>query len=188
MRTTTFVRTVVPLAAMSLLVPVLGVGVAAAEEGLRCRLVKEDIVDPGLTLEGGAGGFYTPTPGNMTCQGMIAGRKADPKALGRYLERGRYGTKDPDNCLAGEGDGEFSAIVPTDRGSARLSALFTFTYGQLPLRGGVIGGTVKGKGFSGSIDIIPLEGDCLFTPVTKIYTIDEIVFDPTMADWQLIEE
>ena len=186
MRVTPFVRIVLPLAALPLIVAVTGNGIAyAVTTDLRCHLVKEDIFDPGLSLEGGHGVFYTETPGNMTCEGTVDGHKADGKALGRFLEKGRFGTKDPDSCLTGEGDGIFGAIIPTEGdGSARISTTFTFTFGDIPLHGGVIAGKFEGKGVRGTIDIIPLEGDCVFEPVTRVYTMDEIVFSSgSAADW-----
>jgi hypothetical protein len=185
----TSLRTATPLAAFALVAATAGaaVSVVPPDTDLRCRLVKEDIIDPGLSLEGASGGFYTPTPGNLTCQGTIGGRQADPKALGRFLEKGEYGTKDPDSCLAGEGKGIFGATIPTERGTARISVPFTFTFGELPLRGGVVGGRLQGDGVIGFFDVIPLAGDCVFTPVTKIYTIDEIIFSSPAAAWQFDE-
>jgi hypothetical protein len=190
MRAATFLRAAVPLAAGALLLASAGgaVSVVPPDTDLRCRLVKEDIVDPGLSLEGGSGGFYTPTPGNLTCTGTVGGRKADAKALGRYLEKGEYGTKDPDSCISGEGEGIFGATIPTERGTARISVPFTFTFGEVPLRGGVVGGRFQGEGVTGFFDVIPLAGDCVFTPVTKIYTIDEIVFSAPASAWVFDEE
>jgi hypothetical protein len=181
-------RIALPLAAVTVLLSTTALGAASAAEELRCRLVKEDVVDPGLSLEGSAGGFYTPTPGNIVCKGSINGRKATGET-GRYLEKGQYGTQNADNCLAGEGVGTFSMIIPTDRGSMRHVADFDFTIGDLPLHGGVIAGKVVGKGFAGTIDIIPLEGDCVVNPVTRIYTIDELVFtSASSASWSAVEE
>lgn len=189
MRAAPLLRAAIPAAALGLLVASAGVavGVGTGETNLRCRLVKEDIIEPGLTLEGASGAFYTPTPGNLTCEGTVGGRQADPKALGRFLEKGRYGTKDPDSCLGGEGEGVLGVTIPTERGTARISRAFTFTFGELPLRGGVIGGRIQGEGVQGAFDVFPLAGDCVFTPVTKIYTIEEIVFSSAAADWAFDE-
>ncbi len=141
-----------------------------------CFIDKEDILSPGLSLSASSGTVATPRPGIIECHGKING--AAPTGDGQVTEAARYGTKDPDTCTSGgEGDGKFDISIPTSAGVQTFSVVFTFTYGEPSTRGGVVAGKFQGKGFHGTFDATPTEGDCVSAPVTRIHTVDEIHFD-----------
>jgi hypothetical protein len=145
-------------------------------KGTECFIDKDDVLSPGLSLSPSSGTLATPAPGVIECHGKVNGH--DPTGDGQVTEQGRYGTKDPDTCQnGGEGDGRFVVSVPTNGGVQTFTMLFTFTYGEPSTRGGVVAGKFSGKGFHGTFDATPKEGDCVTKPVTRVHTVDEIEFE-----------
>lgn len=175
MRPPALLRLVVPFAVvpgLTLAVP----GVASADgPETHCRIVKENAVAPGLSVQGSSGTFRTPAAGVITCEGLVNGYR--PTGPGTFSETGRYGTKDPDTCLGGgEAEGRFDVAIPTEGGVQKVAREFRITYGEPSLRGGVVAGKVEGNDFHGTIDVIPVEGDCLLRPVTRIHVAQELRF------------
>jgi hypothetical protein len=108
-------------------------------------------------------------PGStIECHGPINGH--DPTGPGPYYEEARYGTKDPDTCQeGGEVEGFFSFVIPTTGGDQKVNCTaFALTYGEPSTKGGVVAGHFQGEGFRGTVDVTPLEGNCVTDPVTKI--------------------
>ncbi len=99
----------------------------------------------------------------MTCDGPVRG--IVPTGPGTLGVVGRYGTKDPDTCFTGEGEGRFSFTFPTAGGPGKRSNVFTFSFSLIGLSGSGFSGDGFGGGFD---DVQPEEGDCLVHPVTKI--------------------
>ena len=146
------------------------------EKHTECFIDKDDILSPGLSLSPSSGSVATPAPGTIECHGKVNGH--DPTGDGQVTEQARYGTKDPDTCQSGgEGDGKIEVSVPTNGGVQTFTLLFTFTYGDPSTRGGVVAGKFQGKGFHGTFDATPKEGDCVTKPVTRIHTVDEVEFE-----------
>jgi hypothetical protein len=141
-----------------------------------CFIDKDNVLSPGVSLNGSSGTAVTPEPGVIECHGKVNG--AAPTGDGQVTEDAHYGTKDPDTCTSGgEGVGRMDISVPTTAGVQSFSISFTFTYGEPSTRGGVVAGKFTGKGFHGTFDITPKKGDCLTAPITRIHTVDEVEFD-----------
>jgi hypothetical protein len=145
-------------------------------KGTECFIDKDDVLSPGLSISPSSGTVATPAPGVIECHGKVNGH--DPKGDGQVTEQARYGTKDPDTCQnGGEGDGKLEVSIPTSAGVERFTMLFTFTYGEPSTRGGVVAGKFQGRGFHGTFDATPKEGDCVTKPVTRVHTVDEVEFE-----------
>ena len=166
-------RLAAPVAVVS--VVALAGGAVAHGEDTMCRVVKDEAISPGLSLQGSSGVFRTVSTGVITCVGDVNGYK--PTGPGTFTESGRYGTKDPDTCLGGgEAEGNFIVSIPTSGGLKSVTRDFRITYGEPSVRGGVIAGKIEGNDFHGTLDIIPTEGDCVVRPVTRIYAVQDLMF------------
>jgi len=171
---------VLAVLALAVLLPAVRVRAGAFplddEKHTECFIDKDDVLSPGLSLSPSSGSAVTPAPGTIECHGKVNGH--DPTGDGQVTEQARYGTKDPDTCQnGGEGDGRLDISVPTNGGVQTLTLLFTFTYGEPSTRGGVVSGKFSGKGFHGTFDVTPKEGDCVTKPVTRVHTVDEVEFE-----------
>jgi hypothetical protein len=174
MRTKALLIMVAAVAPLAVLASPIGSGSAGAEGGTHCHIVKDDTLSPGLSVQPSTGTFTTPTLGTLECHGPVNGK--DPTGPGTVGEQGRYGTKDPDTCQGGgEGDGVFAMTIPVSGGVEKFSAAFTFTYGELSTRGGIVAGKFQGDGISGTFEVTPTEGDCVVRPITKIHVTDDFM-------------
>jgi hypothetical protein len=170
-------RAALPLAVVSLLSLAVADLAQAHGVGTTCRVVKEDVISPGLSLQGSSGTFRTVAQGVITCVGEVNGY--EPTGAGTFTERGRYGHADPDTCIGkGEAEGEFAVSIPTAKGVQKVTREFRISYGEPSVRGGVVAGKIEGNDFYGHLDAIPLEGDCVLRPVTRIHAVQELVFFP----------
>jgi hypothetical protein len=145
---------------------------AAAEDGPRCVLHKDDVVEPGLTLRQADIAYRTLVTASITCSGAADGHRIIRP--GTFTEAGRGRAA---NCLGGSGNGTFVIVVPTDAGPRTITRAYTFEYTALPARGGLLGGKLAGDGFHGTIDMFPVQGDCATRPLTRIHSLDNIEFD-----------
>lgn len=141
---------------------VAAVPAGSAPAPTHCRFASEVSLTPGLSIVPSSGTFSSGgETGTVECDGVVRGlRPTGPGTLG---VDGEYGTADPDTCLAGEGEGRFSFTFPTADGPGKRSNVFSFSFGLI---GGP--GAFEGKGFSGSFEVRPVEGNCFVTPVTRI--------------------
>ena len=156
-----------PAVALTLLLaPAVGPA-SAAPPPTRCTFSVVVSLSPGLSLVPTSGDFSSGgQTGTVSCDGVVRGvRPVGPGTLG---VTGRYGTRDPDTCLDGEGDGRFSFTFPTAEGEGRRSNVFSFSFGLLRAFAGGPPGEFSGDGFSGTIDVRPEEGNCFVAPVTKV--------------------
>jgi hypothetical protein len=104
--------------------------------------------------------------GPVTCDSLVAGEQ--PTGPGTLADAGRYGTKDPDTCSGGEGDGADTIKIPTADGIVRVTSQFTSTNGDtVPTHTGLGAGEFKATHFSGSFEFTPMEGDCVSAPLVK---------------------
>jgi hypothetical protein len=136
----------------------------AADPRTHCRFASEVTLSPGLSVVPSSGSFTSDGEnGTVECDGPVRGlQPVGPGTLGVF---GRYGTKDPDTCFAGEGEGRFSFTFPTAQGTGKRSNVFTFSFSLV----GAPSGGFEGDGFDGSFDDVrPEEGDCFVHPVTKV--------------------
>lgn len=147
---------------------------AGAGEGLVCDIVKRETLTPGLALTPSSGTYTTDGPQPAQCTGTIDG--ARPTGPGTYVNRGSYGTVDPDSCLGGEGTGRFTLQFPTDRGTTTIRRTFGFTFGDPSVRGGIVAGQLGGEDFVGTFEVVPVEGDCVVRPLTRTYETVQITF------------
>lgn len=69
-------------------------------------------------------------------------------------------------------------VLPTEKGIQKVTREFRIAYGDPSLRGGVVAGKIEGNDFYGTLDVIPLEGDCVLRPVTRIHAVSELTFFP----------
>jgi hypothetical protein len=129
-----------------------------------CTFESTITLQPGLSVVPSTGTFSSGgETGTVSCDGPVRG--IVPTGPGTLGVDGRYGTKDPDTCFAGEGDGRFHFTFPTATGQGKRSNVFTFSFSPIGLsRSGF-----TGDGFGGAFDEVrPEEGDCVVHPVTKI--------------------
>ncbi len=139
---------------------------SAAEPPTHCEFSVVVSLSPGLSFVPSSGEFTSDgETGTVTCDGIVRGvRPTGPGTLG---VTGRYGTRDSDTCLDGEGEGRFSFTFPTAQGEGKRSNVFSFSFGLLGALVGGPPGEFSGNGFSGTIEVQPEEGNCFVTPVTK---------------------
>ena len=143
---------------------VLPAPIAHAAEKTNCSFTSAIALAPGLSVVPSAGTFSSGgETGSVTCDGPVRG--IVPTGPGTLGVEGRYGTKDPDTCFAGDGEGRFSFTFPTASGPGKRSNVFTFSFSLI----GLSDSGFSGDGFGGGFDEVePEEGDCLLRPVTKI--------------------
>ena len=121
---------------------------------------KDFTVDPGVGREGSSGVVDSHgQTGTLDCGGK----------KGTIGFQGGYGTKDPDTCTEG---GEGTAVFTWVLDGKEDSAYVTYQYG--PLKGGVVGVTLKGQRLNGEGQVTPTEGDCATTPITKGKAVGKI--------------
>jgi hypothetical protein len=140
-----------------------GAGASAAHK-TNCTFESTITLQPGLSVIPSSGTFTSGgETGTVACDGPVRG--IIPTGPGTLGVDGHYGTKDPDTCFAGEGDGRFHFTFPTATGQGKRSNVFTFSFSPIGLsRSGF-----TGDGFGGGFDEVrPEEGDCFVHPVTKI--------------------
>jgi hypothetical protein len=141
---------------------------AAAQPPSVCRFTAELAVSPGLSTAATSGESTSGgETGSIDCDGWVAGRQ--PTGPGTFGVTGRYGTRSPDTCASGgEGDGLQSFTIPTAQGPLHLESRFTFLYHGTQSGGRGLTGNFEGKSFSGTFELIPLDGECGTSPVTRI--------------------
>lgn len=154
----------------------LGVpGPALAAGGTTCTVENPVGLNPGLTLQGSTGTFESNPLGTVACDGPVNG--VVPTGPGSFLDKGTYGTEDPDDCLAGgEGKGSYTLTLPTDTGKKIVVLPFTVRYGAPSSNGGLVGIHTRGDGWVGEFGGVPTAGDCVVSPVTKVLATGTIVF------------
>lgn len=144
-----------------------------------CLAEFDIVLSPGLSGVPSSGTLTTNgETGTITCDGAIKGHQA--AGLGRRGEVGRYGTDGPDTCASGgEAEVSFSFTIPTTGGDQHVVGTLTVAYG--PLKGGTLyGGTLTGPQMYGKFEVVPLEGNCLTTPLTRVHVrCDEWVINET---------
>lgn len=142
---------------------------ARAADDVHCLADFVLTFSPGLSMTPSSG-TYTSNgdTGTMTCEGSVAGRTFTGE--GTRGEAGRYGIGKPNTCadLDGIGKHTWSSTMPTDRGPLKLGGPVDVAYGFFQ-GGGIVGGTIEGKSMYGEFTVIPLHGDCVTTPLTKVF-------------------
>jgi hypothetical protein len=147
-----------------LLLPAAAPAGAEAGPKTNCTFTSTITLQPGFSVVPSSGTFTSGgETGTVTCDGPVRG--IVPTGPGTLGVTGRYGTKDPDTCFAGEGEGRFSFTFPTARGPGKRSNVFTFSFSLIGLSPSGFSGDGFGGGFD---DVEPQEGDCLVHPVTRI--------------------
>jgi len=77
----------------------------SAEPQTNCRFATEVNLSPGLSVKPSSGTFASDgESGRVECDGPVRG--IHPSGPGTLGVMGKYGTKDPDTCFAGEGEEE----------------------------------------------------------------------------------
>ncbi|MGQ0624484.1 MAG: hypothetical protein ACT4PP_07515 [Sporichthyaceae bacterium] len=152
----------------------VGSGVARAAGATTCTVENPVSLSPGLSLGGSTGTFQSQPGGTVTCDGPIKG--IAPTGPGTFLDKGNYGTQDPDDCLGGgEGKGSYTMVFPTAKGKKTVVLPFTLTYGAPSTQGGLVAIHTTGEGFVGEFGGTPTAGDCLTAPVTEVLALGTIV-------------
>lgn len=144
-------------------------GSAGSSAGAPCVGEWEITLSPGLGLDPSSG-IYTSggQTGHLVCDGTIDG--VPITGPGTYGEAGRYGVADSDDCLGADGDtvGRADLTLPTTRGPLHLHERpARGTFGPLQ-GGGLVGGTFAGPRFHGTYTALPLVGDCVTAPITRV--------------------
>ena len=70
-------------------------------------------------------------------------------------------------CLGGEGDGVQRLTVPERNGTAAVANRIRFVFSTTSTAG-PMAGRFEGERFSGTFRVIPLAGDCVTAPVTRV--------------------
>lgn len=141
-----------------------------ALEGTKCKFEFIVTLDPGLTMSPSSGTHVGEGP--SSCDGLVNGH--EPNGVGTLRDEGKYGTKDGDTCMGGEGDGTDTIKMPTVAGEQLVLSDFTFTFGnRVATHGGLAAGEFKGSRFTGWFEFTPTKGDCFSAPVTEARVIGE---------------
>lgn len=149
---------------------------ARAESGTTCRVENTVRLAPGLSLlEGSTGTFDNQTRATVNCDGPVKG--ITPTGVGKMLDKGVYGTKDPDDCVhGGEGAGAYTLILPTADGERTVTLPFTLEFSAPSANGGLVAVHTRGQNFVGEFGAVPSAGDCVTTPVTEVTVTGTITF------------
>src|SRR5437879_9886367 len=138
------VAAVVALVGGLLLTPARPAAVAAeAPARTHCTFTAAIALVPGLSVVPSSGTFSSGgETGTVSCDGPVRG--IVPTGPGTLGVEGRYGTKDPDTCFGGEGEGRFSFTFPTRhwRGEA-LQRLHVLLQPGRPVRERLLRGRVR---------------------------------------------
>lgn len=152
---------------------------AGAADEVHCVNTHDVTLSPGVSIRDSAGSIDVIPVQTMECDGPMDGRK--PTGAGWYGEEtGRYGTENPDSCQAGgEGDGVFFATIPTSDGDLELRAPYAYTFGDMTANPGYVSGEFSGEGVRGAFKLVPVEGDCVSGPITRVRVNAEFWFAPS---------
>ncbi len=139
-----------------------------------CRFEAEFTLSPGLGLVPTSGAFTSGgEQGTVSCDGPVDG--ARPTGAGTFGAAGDYRTPGPDGCSSGEGTALQSFTVPTRDGPFRFTNAVRFTWHPEPALTGdpdaplaIAVGEFHGPEMSGTLVIIPEEGDCVTAPATRV--------------------
>lgn len=139
-----------------------------------CRFEAEFTIAPGLGLVPSSGTFTSGGErGRLACDGPVAGRA--PAGAGTFGAGGRYGVDGPDGCLTGDGHVLQSFTLPTAEGPYHFTNDARFTWRPEPRRSGnpaapfaLATGRFDGPRMSGTLEIVPVEGDCVSAPATRV--------------------
>ncbi|MBA3745104.1 hypothetical protein [Sporichthya sp.] len=153
----------------------VGTDGARADSGTTCTVENPVNLAPGLSLQGSTGTFDNENRGTVSCDGPVDGVEAT--GPGTFLDKGIYGTQDPDDCInGGEGQGSYTMVLPTANGKKTVVLPFTLTFGAPSTNGGLVGVHTRGDGFVGEFGAVPTAGDCVSAPVTTVLVNGQIVF------------
>jgi hypothetical protein len=139
---------------------------AAAGDGGRCVAFGELSFSPGLSTTPSSGSGTTEGyTGSTNCDGMINGFR--PTGAGVRAEDVLYGLDGPDTCGSGT-DGTYvvSFRVPTDGGMQQVTDRGVFRAGGL--ENGLITVKFQGERMHGTVQLVPIEGDCVTAPITRV--------------------
>ena len=136
-------------------------------EDVHCVAEAVFTLDPGISLQPSSGRLIG-KEGPLDCDGVIDGRAVTGR--GTWAETLRYGLRALPSCAnpAGDAEGTWTATLPTADGPLTLTdSGVRYEYGPLQ-GGGVLGGTVDGQRHYGRFQVVPLEGDCVSAPITRV--------------------
>ena len=155
-------RWLMPLGAAALAVLPMGPA-QAAESVAYCFHAWTDTADPGVSAEPGETKFTSNgEKWKLRCQGDVRGHRVTGD--GTF---GEFGVIDG-NCMAGQGEVNFSFTIPTEGGPQKFRLTFPFVYGPG-------GGTARTDDFPGVFAFYPTEGDCMNKPVTRFEVVRNAV-------------
>lgn len=157
------------LAVMTIALAFGGAAPIEAEQGTHCSFEFVVTLTPGFLMMEPSSGTHGGT-GPATCDGPVNGKQ--PTGAGTLSD---YGAYDASTCPSGKGSGVDTIKIPTADGIETVVSNYTFTSGgKLPTHGrGLAGGEFEGDRFSGSFEFMPLEGDCITTPLIKAKVFGE---------------
>ncbi|MGH8993903.1 MAG: hypothetical protein ACRDYV_01810 [Acidimicrobiia bacterium] len=160
-------RSTIPFIVLVLgaVLPVHSPPALASDDG-HCVASGELSFSPGLSTTPTSGSGTTDGyTGTTNCDGMINGFR--PTGVGVRAEDILYGLDGPDTCDSGtDGTYVISFKVPTDGGVQQVTDRGVFQAGGL--ENGFITVTFQGERMHGTVQIVPLEGDCVTTPITRV--------------------
>lgn len=147
-----------------------------AASGTICTVENPVRLAPGLSLvEGSSGTFDNQMRASVNCDGPVNG--ITPTGPGKMLDKGVYGTQDPDDCVqGGEGTGSYTLVLPTADGEKTVTLPFTVEFSAPSTQGGLVAVSTRGKNFTGEFGAVPTAGDCVSAPVTEVLVTGTIAF------------
>jgi hypothetical protein len=131
-----------------------------------CVAYGELSFSPGLSTTPSSGSGTTGGhTGTTKCDGMINGFR--PTGAGIRAEDLLYGLDGPDTCDSGtDGNYEISFTVPTNGGIQHVTDRGVFQAGGL--ENGIITVKFQGERMHGTVQFVPLEGDCVTAPISRV--------------------
>jgi hypothetical protein len=157
---------------VSVLMTVLQPSPARAAAGTPCVFRFDVSLSPGMSLTPVKGAYSTAATGTLTCSGTIMGQH--PTGAGSLTVSGTFGASSAsgDTCLAMAGTGTYWSTIPTAEGSVSVSDDYTFSWGLGSSTATAPGtGRFAGQSSSGTFALVPLDGTCLSSPVTKAHIV-----------------
>ena len=130
--------------------------VAQAEEGTHCTFQHVPDLKPGVSYNSTSGTFTDPGGGTAECKGGISGS-------GPYTDSGTYANATCQGGGTAEGDPSFTINGETFTDHVKI--VFGKEPPQFPK--GLVHATFEGEKVKGTIELMPLKGDCI-SPVTKL--------------------
>jgi hypothetical protein len=127
---------------------------SGADSGSHCTFQHVPNLEPGVSHSPSSGKFIDPGGGTAECKGAVNGS-------GSYTDSGTVRGTCQDGGTA-EGDPTFTIGGQTYTDHVKIR------FAPRPSENGLVHATFEGSKTRGTIELMPMKGDCVFNPVTQI--------------------